>query len=222
LHDQSAMSEPATADAPEPRWPAVIAVLAAGGLYAALPGFLSVGPHWLVPAIVCGLAAASIVTYHRGIHTANVVLGHLLTAALTGFMLWSLVLLVRALPAHKEQPVPLLRSAALLWVTNVLVFALWYWRLDAGGPHARDRVPGYTTGAFLFPQMTLKHQSERRAPPWSPTFIDYLFISFNTSTALSPTDAPVLSRWAKILMMIQASISLTVVVILAGRAVNIL
>lgn len=216
------MEEATSAEQSEPRWPAVIAVLAAGGLYAALPAFLSVGPYWLVPAIVCALAGASVITYHRGHHAANILLGHLLTAVLTGFMLWSLVLLVRALPAHKEQPVPLLRSAALLWVTNVLVFALWYWRLDGGGPHARDRAPGHTTGSFLFPQMMLKHQTERGGTPWSPAFVDYLFIAFNTSTALSPTDAPVLSRWAKILMMIQASISLTVVVILAGRAVNIL
>jgi hypothetical protein len=117
----------------------------------------------------------------------------------------------------------LLRSAAALWVTNVLVFALWYWRLDAGGPHQRDLRAGHPSGSFLFAQMTFR---EDDVPPewkgWSPTFIDYLFLAFNTSTAFSPTDVPVLSRWAKLLTMAQASISLTVVVILAARAVNIL
>jgi uncharacterized membrane protein len=103
-----------------------------------------------------------------------------------------------------------------LWITNILVFATWYWRLDAGGPHGRDQRPGHTEGAFLFPQMTMKD------PTWSPNFMDYLFLAFNTSTALSPTDTLVLSRWAKFLMMVQASISLMVIVLLAARAVNIL
>lgn len=116
-------------------------------------------------------------------------------------------------------PKTLLLSAVALWVTNILVFALWYWRLDAGGPHERERVPGHKEGAFLFPQMNLGTISD---PNWSPNFVDYLFLAFNTSTALSPTDTPALSRWAKILMMIQATISLTILALLAARAVNIL
>jgi hypothetical protein len=106
----------------------------------------------------------------------------------------------------------------------VLVFALWYWRLDAGGPSARDRRASHDNGAFLFPQMQLKDDDAQEADgcPWSPLFIDYLFLAFNTSTALSPTDTPVLSRWAKVLVMIQATISLMVVAVLLGRAINIL
>jgi uncharacterized membrane protein len=73
--------------------------------------------------------------------------------------------------------------------------------------------------AFLFPQMMMP--GAERAPQWSPMFIDYLFLAFNTSTAFSPTDTAVLSRWAKVLTMIQAGISLTVVVVLAARAINI-
>jgi hypothetical protein len=109
--------------------------------------------------------------------------------------------------------------AVALWITNVLVFALWYWRLDAGGPYRRDEREGHESGSFLFPQMML---SDATSKSWSPNFIDYLFLAFSTSTAFSPTDSPVLFRWAKVLTMAQASISLTVVAFLAARAVNIL
>jgi hypothetical protein len=150
--------------------------------------------------------------------------GYSVEAMLTLAMLWSLAMLIRALVAHDERPALLLRSAALLWGTNVLVFALWYWRLDGGGPHGRDREPGHRVGAFLFPPMTEDGAAAAGVDEleWSPRFIDYLFLAFNTSTALSPTDAPILSRWAKVLVMLQALISLTTVAILIGRAVNIL
>ena len=131
-------------------------------------------------------------------------------------MVWSLALLVRALAAHTEAPPDMLRSAVVLWITNVLVFALWYWRLDGGGPHQRSADRG-EPGAFLFPQMNMSPP-----PKWSPIFVDYLFLAFNTSTAFSPTDSAVLSRWAKILTMAQATISLAIVVLLAARAVNIM
>src|SRR5579859_4816146 len=113
------------ADAPEPRWPALIAVLAVGGLYAALPGSLALGPRWLQLAIVGALLVPTVITHHRGNHFINQVLGQIITGVMTLFMVWSLALLVRALPAHKEPPTTLLRSAAALWATNVLVFALW-------------------------------------------------------------------------------------------------
>ena len=147
----------------------------------------------------------------------------MLTSIVTVDMVWSLGLLVAALPLHKESPKDLLRSAAALWITNMLVFASWYWRLDAGGPRARELRGVHTDGAFLFPQMTLRHQGKPQGEqPWSPGFVDYLFLAFNTSTAFSPTDSPVLSSWAKILMMIQALISFATVALLAARAVNIL
>jgi hypothetical protein len=104
------------------------------------------------------------------------------------------------------------------------VFALWYWRLDAGGPHGRDSRLRHAEGAFLFPQMTMLPEAKIAAgqQTWSPNFLDYLFLAFNTSTAFSPTDTPALTRWAKMLMMIQSMISLTVLALLAARAVNIL
>jgi hypothetical protein len=139
-------------------------------------------------------------------------------------MIASLVLLISALPAHKEAPAELMLSAASLWFTNIIVFALWYWRLDAGGPHGRDSRFGHPDGAFLFPQMTMAPVSKKKAGQhgWSPNFFDYLFLAFNTSTAFSPTDAPILARWAKLLMMVQSVISLMVIALLAARAVNIL
>jgi len=218
------MTQPHVPTDPEARWPALVAVLAAGGLFASLPEAISVGPRWLLPAIAAILAFISVATHHTGKHTLNILTGHLLSGVLTLFMFWSLALLIIALPAHRAQPVTLLTSAGVLWVTNIVVFALWYWRLDAGGPHQRERRNGHQTGAFLFPQMTLEGPAgcEPDGAPWSPEFVDYLFLAFNTSTAFSPTDVPILSRWAKLLVMTQSIISLAVVVILAGRAVNIL
>jgi len=210
-------------DTADRRWPVIVAVLAVSGLYLALPESLAVGPRWLQGEIVSLLLIPAIITHGRGQHRINQILGQTIAAVITIFMVWSLVLLVLAVPSHKEAPTTMLRSAVALWVTNVLVFALWYWRLDAGGPYQRSKQPRHEIGAFLFPQMTL-HPSfgKHKEQPWSPNFLDYLFLAFNTSTAFSPTDVAILSRWAKLLTMTQASISLTIVVILAARAVNIL
>jgi len=215
---------PQTANRREPRWPAMVALLAIGGLRLALPEGLSVGPAWLLLVVVGGLAVAYIAASQYGRHRMATFLGYLVVAVVTADMTWSLVLLVAALPAHKQTPVALLRSAAALWVTNILVFASWYWRLDAGGPAAREMRGVHTDGAFLFPQMTLDQQAKREMGEecWSPGFVDYLFLAFNTSTAFSPTDSPVLSRWAKVMMMVQSLISLTTIALLAARAVNIL
>jgi hypothetical protein len=209
----------------EPRWPALVALLGAGGLYAALPSTLLVGgPRWLLFALVLALLVPAEISHHRGNHSLNQIIGYILNSLITLAMIGSLALLIDALPEHEVAPPVLLRSAAALWSTNILIFASWYWRLDGGGPHARARLPGHTDGAFLFPQMTMDPAAKLAAGEheWEPNFVDYLFLAFNTSTALSPTDAPVLSRWAKVLMMIQAMISLTVIVLLAARAVNIL
>ena len=115
-------------------------------------------------------------------------------------------------------------SAASLWITNILVFAQWYWRLDGGGPHGREVRLGHSEGAFLFPQMTMLPEMKAAGGhvTWSPNFLDYLFLAFNTSTAFSPTDTPVLARWAKLLTLVQSLVSLTILTLLAARAVNIL
>jgi uncharacterized membrane protein len=208
----------------EPRWPAVIAILAVGGLYLALPDSLTFGPNWLFPSLVLALLIPTNISYHTGRHRLNAILGFAVDGVLTVGLIISVTLLVDALPAGKEAPQQLLLSAASLWLTNILVFALWYWRLDAGGPYQRDKEPGHSNGAFLFPQMTMSKEALREAgqQDWSPNFIDYLFLAFNTSTAFSPTDVLVLARWAKVLMMLQSLLSLLIIALLAARAVNIL
>jgi len=174
--------------------------------------------------VVLGLLIPNVVYHHAGRHRLTAIFGLAVNAVLTAGLIISVILLVNALPTGKETPQQLLLSAASLWVTNILVFALWYWRLDAGGPYQRDKQPGHSNGSFLFPQMTMSKEALREGneQDWSPNFVDYLFLAFNTSTAFSPTDTLVLARWAKILMMLQSLLSLLIIALLAARAVNIL
>jgi len=208
----------------EPRWPAAVALLAVGGLRLALPSRLSVGPSWIPLLTVASLLIPTIWTRQRNFHTLNTVLGYVIIAIVTADMVLSLYRLIAAIPSHTQRPADMLRSAAALWLTNVTVFASWYWRLDAGGPRQRELRGGHADGAFLFPQMILNPQARRDMGEeiWSPGFIDYLFLAFGTSTAFSPTDTPVLSHWAKLMMMLQALVSFTIVVVLAARAVGFL
>ena len=209
----------------EPLWPPFVATVALAGLYAVFAGE-SVG--WraglAVGVIVIGLLAAIMITHHRGNHSLNQRLGYVLNSVVTAAMVLSLGYLIDEVAEQKVFPMRLLLSAGLLWLSNILVFASWYWRLDGGGPHQRALTSGHTDGAFLFPQMTMHPDAKTLAgeEDWQPNFIDYLFLAFNTSTAFSPTDVPVLSRWAKALMMVQAFISLLIIALLAGRAVNII
>src|SRR5437870_10127384 len=185
---------------PEPRWPALIAVIAVGGLYFALPGYLIIGPRWRLPAVVIARRIPTVITHRAGKHHLNRILGFTVTGLVTVGMIVSVILLIAALPAHRESPTELLLSAASLWTTNILAFALWYWRLDAGGPHGRDSRLGRPDGAFLFPQMTMFHEEKINAGQqnWSPNFVDYLFLAFNTSLAFSSIDVPVLARWVMV------------------------
>src|SRR5262249_20078641 len=205
---------------PEPRWPAFIAIVAIGGLYTALPSSLIVGPRWVYPVVLLLLLIPTYVMHLMKYHAIDRVLGFAVSGVITVALIAAVILLIIALPQHTETPQELLTSAGSLWMTNVLVFALWYWRLDAGGPHHRDKRKAHTDGAFLFPQMTLTPQARKEMGEheWSPNFFDYLYIAFNTSTAFSPTDTPVLARWGKVLMMLQSVISLTVLALLAARA----
>jgi hypothetical protein len=215
------MSDTSLHHAPEPRWPAIVALLVLAGLHYTLPTNLAVGPQWFFPSVVCLLLIPTVITSRLHKYELNRTFAFILLGVVTLAEIWSLSVLVLSLPKHILTPRQLLLSAGALWITNVLVFALWYWRLDAGGPHMRDTHGNHAErmrdAAFLFPQMTLKG-CER----WKPHFIDYLFLSFNHSTALSPTDTAILSRWAKWLIMIQASISLLTIALLAARAINIL
>jgi hypothetical protein len=200
-------------------------MLAVGGLYAALPPSLMAGaPPWLLVVIVAGLLIPTFISHRRGNHFVSHFLGYVLNTLVTVALIFALYSLLAEVTEHQITPQRLLSSAAALWISNFLIFASWYWRLDGGGPHERAQQPGHSDGAFLFPQMTMHPDAKVAAgeEEWEPHFVDYLFLAFNTSTAFSPTDVPVLSRWAKLLMMIQALISLLVLALLAGRAVNIL
>ena len=205
----------------EPRWPALVALAALTGIFSALPDSMTPGPRWMLLGVVLALITPSMIALRLGHSRINQVLGYLVSTVVTLAMILSLALLMRGLPGKSEGPEQLLRSAGVLWISNVLVFALWYWRLDGGGPHQRDQRSRHSDGAFLFPQMAEPTPS-LRARNWSPHFIDYLFLAFNTSTAFSPTDTPVLSRWAKLLTMIQSLISLLIVAILVSRAIGLL
>jgi uncharacterized membrane protein len=218
--DKTATDKTATGDTfdAEPRWPALVAMVAAACLYWALPEQLSVGPSWLLLAAIFVLLIPTVVSHYRGDYKITRILAFVANALITGAMIASLAFLIQGLPKHQEPPGMLLRSAVALWITNMLVFALWYWKVDAGGPTVRDRTRGQINSSFLFPQMT----GPKRDPNWSPQFVDYLFLAFTTSTAFSPTDTAVLSRGAKVAMMLQSLISLTIIALLAARAVNIL
>jgi hypothetical protein len=221
------MPEPTDVERLEPRWPAMIAAFSAVALHFALPPAMRYGPPWLIAGIVAAFVIGAAVTRRMGMHHANSLMGYSVLAVLTGGMLWGVAALVFGVVHKKIEAGDLLMSAAILWVTNIIVFASLYWRLDAGGPNARERRDAHTEGAFLFPQMTFdaagnSDLSIAEEEGWRPHFIDYLFVAFNTSTAFSPTDAPVLSKWAKMAMMLQALISFTTVVLIGARAVNIL
>lgn len=203
---------------PEPRWPGFVALAAGACLHFALPSRLSVGPDWLLPAVMGLLLIPILASHKRGSYNMARSLTFVASSALTLGLMVSLVLLIGGIPKHKDTPEALLRSAAVLWITNIIVFALWYWKLDAGGPVGRDNAPRPIRSSFLFPQLC----QQSADPNWSPKFIDYLFVAFNTSTAFSPTDTPILDGWAKILTMIQSLTSLSVLVVLAARAINVL
>lgn len=207
----------------EPRWDAAIALLAAGGLHLVLAPNLELGPGWLPVACVALLEALIYVFLISGKEEVSRILGHVNSAVLTFFLLVSVVLLVGTVIEHGP-PLVLLKSAAALWVVNIVVFATWYWRLDAGGPAERDKRPGHRRGSFYFPQMSMPEDIKTATcmDQWSPGFVDYLFLAFCTSTALSPADTGALTRWSKVLIMTQSMISLTVIVLLAARAVNTL
>jgi len=211
-------------DKPEPRWQAILAFLAIGGIYLALPSWVIVGPIWLLPALIAMLLVPTVVTHRMGRHSLNHALGIAISSTTTLALIGSVILLVTALPTHREAPLSLLLSGGELWLTNVLVFALWYWRLDGGGPTVRDRRREFGSRSFVFPQMQIEKIERGRfnVGGWRPGFVDYLFIAFTQSSTFGPTDAPILARWAKVLIMCQIFISLSIVVLLISRAVGIL
>lgn len=202
-----------------PRWPATVAVLILGGIYLTVSDYFTLGPSWLVLLVTTGLLIPLWISRWRGYHRMTHILAKVISGGLTFAIAGSATLLVVQLPGNTRAPLSLLREAALIWVANIVTFALWYWEIDGGGPAKRH--PGrHASSDFAFPQM--QQDDDGLVEGWSPGFIDYLFLAFNTSTAFSPTDTLVLSRRAKVLMMLQSSISLVVIAVLAARAINTL
>jgi hypothetical protein len=206
-------------------WPAALAVLAVGGVYALLPSSLREGPRWLLPALSVVLVLSATGFRWRGYHGITAWLGRSATVLVTAALVVSILLLVLGLHRSHTTGVELLTYAVLLWVINILVFALWYWEVDAGGPRARHTRP-YGPIDFAFPQFQLEQFQLGRVGSepshWIPGFVDYLFLAFNTNTAFSPTDTMVMSQRAKLLMMTQAVLALLVFAVLAARAISLL
>ncbi len=214
MKQQSASNE--TEEETAPSIAAFAGMIVIGLLYAALPQNLIIGPNWLLlvlEAVFIVPLLISIATKGGLSHDAKRHLVLLPLGIITLALVLGITLLIFTLPTDKHAT-NLLRSAALLWFFNILVFALWYWELDGGGPWKRQ-LSGHQAADFLFPQQVSGNS-------WVPHFLDYLFLAFTGATALSPADTSPLSRLAKALMMIEAILSLTVVTVLAARAVNIL
>jgi hypothetical protein len=209
----------------EPRWPASIAVVVAILFSALLPGKLTLGPPYSLPVfegmlllvltIVAPQRRPDEPTWHRTLAIGMIAVVNTANIASLGFLIDLLF------TTHFSSGTRLMLSAALIWVTNVIAFSLWYWELDAGGPHRRmvARAEGGRGSDFLFPQMTTGDPDDAA---WRPEYVDYLFVSFTTATAFSPTDTMPLSRWAKALMMVESLASLTTIGLLAARAVNLI
>jgi len=207
----------------EHRWPALLAVLVTIALQLVLPNRViqGLGNRALIPALEGALLVVLLVVNPGHISKEESrlrVIGVTLIALITVANVVSLTELIHALLyGIKAGGRSLVYSSVPIWLTNVLVFGLWYWELDRGGPAARQQ-PRHRRPDFLFPQMS----TPACDPGWTPDFLDYLYTSFTNATAFSPTDTMPLTPWAKLLMMIQSFASLVTVAVVISRAVNIL
>jgi hypothetical protein len=205
----------------EPFWPAQLAAGGALLLYLTLPHQLIMGPRWLVPSVEGFLLVALVVTtpvrrYHEPTHLRTLVIS--LLGLLSATTLVSLLLLAHyLLHGSKAGGEPLIFAGGVLWVTNVLIFGIWFWELDRGGPGRRCRQEQRAPD-FLFPQMS----KPELAAGWRPSFVDYLYTSYTNAAAFSPTDTLPLTAMAKLLMAVQSLIALVTLVLVVARAVNVL
>jgi hypothetical protein len=199
---------------------ATIAALLIGVAYLLLPPELRVGsnvlPNWLLLAIDAVVLLPLLYSlYFRPLpHTVSRLIRTALQVVLTLALLSSVVLLALRLPGIETGGGTLLRSAALLWMSNVLIFSVWYWEIDGDGPVVRH-TRGHPAIDFQFPQQV-------SGAKFAPGFVDYLFLAFCSATALSPADTMPLTQRAKLLMMAEAILSMVLLVLLIGRSVNIL
>ena len=216
------MSKPPRND--EPRWVPALAIMAVLGLLAVLPHHVHIMPTWVsylvVLTILAPMAAITFGARHKVMWMrAERVVIVLFAAAYVANTTAELADMIGIITLHppETRAISLLSSSLAIWVTNVLAFSLLYWQIDQGGPSAR--ITDDRKLDWLFPQAA---SPELPTPDWHPLFADYLFLGFNTATAFSPTDVLPLTRRAKMLMMLESSISLLTLVIVAARAVNVL
>ena len=208
----------------EPRWPVVLAILAAILMVVLLPERVVLFPAWvpyvigialILPMAAVGLSAEKA----RWLRVERTIMLLFIVAMGVG-TLANVASLIRAIVRRSGEVggLQLFASSIVVWVSNVLIFSLLYWRIDRGGPEARANNAG-TRPDWLFPQAGAP---EDAPPDWRPTFVDYLFLGFSTATAFSPTDALPLTSRAKMLMMLESTMSLGTIVVVAARAINIL
>ena len=209
--------------AAEPRWPMATAVVAATALYVGTPHRGRVPGWWIGPVLQLGLLGI-LITQDRGrIDRRSASLHRMMVALLvvmtTGTVLAVVVLAHDILVALKGVTATvLLGRGAAIWVENVIVFSLWYWQFDRGGP-AERAADAPVQPSFAFPE----NATPELAPAgWRPTYPDYLYLSFTNATAFSPTDTLPVRRWAKLTMMVQASLSLVIAILVIARAINVL
>ncbi len=207
---------------PEPFWPAQLTVAAAIGVQILLPERLTAGPEWLVPSLEGVLLIGMFVVTPNVVEDEHVRRRRIalsLTAFVSAGNIFSLGALTHLLLHHTvSDGRGLIVAGVLIWLTNLLVFALWFWEMDRGGPGKRavgkDGPPD-----FLFPQMSDDTIEPR---DWRPKFIDYLYVALTNNTAFSPTDTMPLTPMAKIVMGVQSTASFLTIGLIVSRAVNIL
>ena len=206
---------------PEPRWPASLALVVCVVLYVILPSRLVIGPRWLVPTLIVLPLVPLSLRHHRHpnespvvSHVTIILIALISVANVVSMALLVHHLLTRAVTQGRE----LVYSAVAIWITNVVIYGLWFWEIDRGGPHRRA---GNTTAwpDIQFPQMENPHLAP---PDWYPRFTDYLYTSFANGTSFAPADAMPLSARAKALFASESIVSLVTIAVVAARAVNIL
>ena len=218
------MNRPHPASRDEPRWHPALAILVVLCVLAAVPGHVTALPVWVsylaALAVLVPMAAVALTrgnTLWLGIERTMIIL---LAAAYVANTIAELADMIGVITLHPSgnNPFSLLSSSVAIWLANVLTFSLLYWQIDQGGPSARASNSSVKPD-WVFPQPA---KPEDLPPDWRPLFLDYLYLGYNTATAFSPTDALPLTHRAKMLMMIESTISLLTMVIILSRAINII
>lgn len=204
-------------------WPLVLILLIELAITLMLPARYTFVPEWSIAVwltVALALAASAFVAEYRNQPRTAYVASGALVSMLTLVLIALLVNLIQLLASGGKdlRGWALLSSGVQVWSSNVLTFGLWFWLLDKGGPHARI-AHGEGPQEFLFPEMTTPRAADR---PWAPSVVEYMYVSFTNCTAFSPTDTLPLSSRVRVLMSVQALISLITIALVAARAVNIM